>query len=303
MDNRAGEMQVFRRVVDTGSFSEAARALLMTPSTVSKLIARIEARIGVRLIERSTRRLSLTAEGQLYYDRSQMLLADLDDLDSQLMQGAASPGGTVRITASVGFGTLAIEPLLPAFWQLYPNIVVDLSLSDDIVDLYLDRTDIAFRIGILPDSSLTAHKLGTARRVIVASPDYLARRGVPTNFSDLADHDCLGFNFRRTITSWPIADGARIVERAVRGSLIANNGETVRRMAIAGVGLARLADFHVRDDLAAGRLVEVLPGPSAGDSESVHALSVGARELPRRVRAFLDFAVPRLRAFVQASGG
>jgi DNA-binding transcriptional LysR family regulator len=113
----------------------------------------------------------------------------------------------------------------------------------------------------------------------------------------------LGFNFRRTITSWPIADGGRIVERAVRGSLIANNGETVRRMAVAGVGLARLADFHVRDDLAEGRLVAVLPGPSAGDKESVHALSVGARELPRRVRAFLDFAVPRLRAFVQASGG
>lgn len=303
MDNRAGEMQVFLRVVDTGSFSEAARMLMMTPSTVSKLIARIEARIGVRLIERSTRRLSLTAEGQIYYERSQIMLADLDDLDQHLTQGAASPGGTVRMTASVGFGTLGIEPLLPAFWHLYPDIMIDLSLSDDIVDLYLDRTDIAFRIGDLPDSSLTAHSLGTARRVIVAAPAYLARRGVPVAFGDLADHDCLGFNFRRTITSWLIADSGRTVERAVRGSLIANNGETVRRMAIAGVGLARLADFHVRSDLAEGRLIEVLPGPSAGDAESVHALSVGTRELPRRVRAFLDFAVPRLRAFVQDGDG
>ncbi len=299
MDNRAGEMQVFLRVVDSGSFSNAARALMMTPSTVSKLLARIEARLGVRLIERSTRRLSLTAEGQIYYERSQAMLADLDDLDRQLTKGAASPGGTIRITASVGFGTLAVEPLLPDFWRLYPDIVVDLSLSDDIVDLYLDRTDIAFRIGNLPDSTLTAHTLGTARRVIVAAPAYLARRGTPVGFGDLADHDCLGFNFRRTIPSWPIADGGRSVERAVRGSLIANNGETVRRMAIAGVGLARLADFHVRADLAEGRLVEVLPGPSAGDSESVHAVSVGLRELPRRVRVFLDFAVPRLRAFVQ----
>ena len=117
------------------------------------------------------------------------------------------------------FGTLGIEPLLPAFWHRYPDIMIDLSLSDDIVDLYLDRTDIAFRIGNLPDSSLTAHNLGTARRVIVAAPAYLARRGVPVAFGDLADHDCLGFNFRRTITSWPIADSGRTVERVSRPCL------------------------------------------------------------------------------------
>ena len=191
---------------------------VIPPSTRSAAPLVAAAR-GLRLIERSTRRLSLTAEGQIYYERRQIMLADLDDLDRHLTHGAASPGGTVRMTASVGFGTLGIEPLLPAFWHRYPDIMIDLSLSDDIVDLYLDRTDIAFRIGNLPDSSLTAHNLGTARRVIVAAPAYLARRGVPVAFGDLADHDCLGFNFRRTITSWPIADSGRTVERVSRPCL------------------------------------------------------------------------------------
>lgn len=153
MDNRTGEMQVFLRVVETGSFSEAARLLRMTPSTVSKLVSRIEARLGVRLVERSTRRLSLTAEGQIYYERSQSLLHELDEAEREVSQGAATTSGTVRVNISVALGVLGLEPLLPEFWRLYPNVVVDLSLSDEIVDLYLDRTDIAFRVGALPDSA------------------------------------------------------------------------------------------------------------------------------------------------------
>ncbi|NVN13490.1 LysR family transcriptional regulator, partial [Nguyenibacter vanlangensis] len=196
MDNRAGEMMAFARVVAAGSFSEAARQMRMTPSTISKLVARIEARLGVRLVERSTRRLSLTDEGRLYYERSAALLAELDAIEGELAQGARHAGGTVRINASVAFGTLGIEPLLPAFWQAYPNIVIDLSLSDDIADLYLDRTDIAFRVGPLADSGLVARRLGSARRVIVASPLYLARHGTPRTVADLDGHNCLGFNFR-----------------------------------------------------------------------------------------------------------
>lgn len=179
MDNRAGEMQVFLRVVESGSFSEAARLLGMTPSTVSKLISRVEDRLGVRLIERSTRRLSLTAEGEIYYERSQTFLQDLDQIEQELSQGAAATGGRVRVNVSVALGVLGLEPLLPEFWRAYPNIVVDLSLSDEIVDLYLDRTDIAFRVGRLPDSGMVARRIGTAHRKIVASPAYLARHGAP----------------------------------------------------------------------------------------------------------------------------
>lgn len=299
MDNRVGEMQVFRRVVDSGSFSEAARLMRMTPSTVSKLVARIEARLGVRLVERSTRRLSLTTEGQLYYERSQGLLEELDEVERELSQGAASAGGTVRVNASVAFGTLAVEPLLPEFWCAFPNIVVDLSLSDEIVDLYLDRTDIAFRIGPLPNSSMNARRIGVAHRKIVAAPAYLERHGVPRSVDDLARHNCLGFNFRRAAPVWPIKESGRIVDRAVSGPLLANNGETVRRLALAGAGLARLGDYHARDDIAAGRLVEVLADVVERDAEDINAVYLGGPRLPHRARFFLDFAVPRLQKFLE----
>jgi DNA-binding transcriptional LysR family regulator len=146
MDNRAGEMVVFVRVVEAGSFSEAAQLLLMTPSTVSKLIARLEARLGMRLIERSTRRLVLTGEGQFYYERSQALLGQLDETEQQIAQGGAEAEGLIRVTSSVTFGVTALEPILPDFLEAYPRIVVDLSLSDEVVDLYLERTDIAIRV-------------------------------------------------------------------------------------------------------------------------------------------------------------
>ena len=298
MDNRAGEMQVFLRVVDAGSFSEAARLLLMTPSTVSKLIGRIEARLGVRLLERSTRRLSLTDEGQAYYDRSQALLAELEDIERDLSKGAAQMGGTVRVSASVGFGMVALEPLLPAFWAAYPHVAIDLSLSDEIVDLYLDRTDVAFRVGALPSSSLTAVKLGTAARRIVAAPDYLARRGTPQTLDDLAGHEVLGFSFRRSTPLAPLRDSGRGVDRRGTARLMANNGESVRRMAVAGMGIARMGEFHIREDLAAGRLTPILPEAVLGDTEDIHAVFPGGRHIPHRVRAFLDFMTPRLREFL-----
>lgn len=298
MDNRTGEMQVFLRVVETGSFSEAARLLRMTPSTVSKLISRVEARLGVRLVERSTRRLSLTTEGQIYYERSQALLQELDLIEQELSFGAAVTGGTVRVNVSVAFGVLGLEPLLPEFWRSYPNIVVDLSLSDEIVDLYLDRTDIAFRVGTLPDSGMIARRIGVARRKIVASPSYLDRCGTPRTIEDLSRHNCLGFNFRRAAPVWPLKENGRTVDRAVNTSLLANNGETVRRMALAGAGLARMGDYHVRADLAAGRLVEVLADVVEPDEEEIHAVFLGGLRMPQRVRAFLDFVVPRLQQFL-----
>lgn len=298
MDNRTGEMQVFLRVVEAGSFSEAARLLRLTPSTVSKLVSRIEARLGVRLIERSTRALSLTAEGQLYYQRSQALLKELDLIEQEISYGAAATGGTVRVNVSVAIGVLGLEPILPEFWRAYPNIVVDLSLSDEMVDLYLDRTDIAFRVGALADSGMVARRIGTSRRKIVAAPSYLARRGVPLTVEDLSRHNCLGFNFRRAEPVWPLKESGRIVDRVVAGSLLANNGETVRRMTLAGVGLARMGGYHVRADIAAGRLVEVLADVVEADEEEMHAVFLGQR-MPQRVRVFLDFVVPRLQAFLE----
>ena len=298
MDNRAGEMQVFLRVVEAGSFSEAARLLRMNPSTISKLISRIATRLGVRLLERSSRRLSLTAEGRIYYERSQGLLHDFDEIERELSQGSASTGGTVRVNTSVALGTLGLEPILPEFLAAYPNIVVDLSLGDEIIDLYRDRTDVALRTGRLPNSSMMARRIGLARRKIVAAPAYLGRCGTPLTVDDLADHNCIGFNFRRMAPVWPLKESGRIVDRAVYGSLLANNGETVRRMAVAGLGLARLGDYHARDDIAAGRLVEVLADVIESDEEEVNAVYLGGARLPQRVKVFLDFVVPRLQAFL-----
>lgn len=298
MDNRAGEMMVFVQVVEAGSFSEAARQLMMTPSTVSKLIQRLEARLGIRLVERSTRRLLLTDEGAFYYERSQRLLADLDETEQQIAQGGAAPEGLIRVSSSVSFGTAALEPILPAFFEAYPKIVIDLSLSDEVVDLYLERTDVAIRVGRLPDSNLVARKIGTTKRRIVASPAYLARWGVPKTPEDLLRHNCLGFNFRRANPVWPMREGGRIVERMLSGSLLTNNGETIRRMAMAGVGIGRIADYHVRGPIARGELVEVLADSAIAEADDIHALYRGAQHLPARVRAFLDFSVPRLQRFL-----
>lgn len=298
MDNRIGEMAVVVRVVETGSFSAAARVLFMTPSTVSKLISRLEGRLGLRLFDRSTRTLVLTEQGQSFYEHATRYIADLDEFEAELTRDAHKASGTVRVSASVGFGTLCLEPLLPVFWTKYPRITVDLSLSDELVDIYLDRTDVAFRVGPLADSGLIARRIGTARRMVVAAPSYLERHGTPQHCDDLDQHNCLSFNFRRTRPVWQLDDGGRRVDQQISGNLLANNGETVRRLCIAGAGLAHLADFHVAEDIAAGRLVQVLV-PAEDDSEDVNAVFLGGLHVPPRLRLFLDFMVPRLQAALQ----
>lgn len=292
---------MFVRVVEAGSFSEAARLLHLTPSSVSKLVTRMEERLSTRLFERSTRHLVLTHEGQFYYERSRELLADLDKIEFELTRKSNVPSGVIRLNTSVSFGVWLLEPILADFCKEYPQVVIDLSLSDDIVDLYLDRTDIAFRVGKLLDSNLVARKIGTSRRVIVASPAYLALYGTPSTPDDLEQHNCLGFNFQRAAPVWPMREGGRIVERMLNGSLMANNGETVARMALAGVGLARLGDFHVREYIKQGRLIEVLSDSAISDSEEIHALYRGTSHLPARIRVFLDFAVPRLQQLLKNS--
>jgi DNA-binding transcriptional LysR family regulator len=294
-DLRAWEMRVFLQVAREGSFSAAGRATGMTPSSAAKLITRIEARLGVRLVERSTRRLRLTAEGELYRDRAEAILGELDALEAEVSGGARAPTGLIRVNVSVPFARHALLRQLPDFARAFPGIRLDLAVTDDVVDLYATGADIAFRIGKLADSSLLAVTLGETPRRIVASPAYLAEHGTPQTAAELERHQCLGFTFRRAAAVWPLQSGGRLVDREVHGSIRANNGETVRHLAVLGLGLARLGEFHVRDDLRAGRLVSVLDG-AVTDTEAVHALYLGRDRMPRRVRAFLDFMTPRLRA-------
>ncbi len=293
-DQRAWEMRVFLQVVARGSFSGAGRIVGITPSSTAKLIGRIEARLGARLIERSTRSLRLTSEGELYRERAEAILGDLDALDAEVVGEARAPSGLIRINVSVPFGHHCLMPQLPEFARLYPKISLDLTLTDDVVDIYATGADIAFRIGQLADSALLAIRLGEARRRIVAAPAYLKEYGITQTAADLDRHKCLGFNFRRAAPVWPLQAVGRLIDREAQGAIAANDGETVRGLATLGLGLARLAEFHIKEDLKAARLVTVLDDALV-DSEAVHALYLGREHAPGRVRAFLDFMTPRLR--------
>ena len=289
--NRFGEMEVFVRAVELGGFSAAARALAMTPSAVSKLVGRLEARLGVRLLNRSTRQVQLTAEGGAFYERSVRLLADLAEAERGTAANDA-PRGRLSVNANVPFGEAALLPLVPAFLERYPEISLDIVLTDEVIDLIEHRTDVAVRAGPLKNSSLVARKLGATRKAILAAPTYLAKRGVPRTPADLADHNCLGFNRTRTLNGWPLLDGGRLVTIPAVGNTQVSDGASLQRLAVAGVGLARLALFHARKDLAAGRLVPVLEDFNPGDLEEIHAVFLGQGGwLPARVRAFLDFLV------------
>lgn len=289
MDNRFGDIETFLAVANGGSLAAAAKALRLTPSAVSRSIARLEERLGVKLMRRTTRSLALTVEGQAYRERMSVLLADIATVEAGLGQERQGPRGLLRINTSPSIGTMGLLPILPRFTARYPDIIVDLTLSDAIVDLVEERADVAIRIGPLRDASLRAKKLGQSRMVLVASPDYLTRRGTPRTPDDLEAHDCLRFSFRRSIDSWPFRIGGKIVQRPVHGSFFGNSGEVVRQMAVAGGGIARHGRFHVAADLAAGRLVEVLPDHNPGDGEDIHALYAPEDRAAARIRAFLDF--------------
>ncbi len=291
--NRFGEMDVFVRVVDMGGFSAAARTLRMTPSAVSKLMARLETRLGTRLLSRSTRTLQLTPEGTAFYESSLRILADLEEAERGA--GAAEQAaGRIRLNTSASYGTHILTPLLPEFLALYPAITLNVVQTDAIVDLYAERTDVAVRAGPLKNSSLMARKLGTTRMVIVASPAYLARHGTPASAVELEAHNRLNFCYRRTVEGWPLKEGNKLVTVPVAGNLQASDGEALRQMAVAGVGITRLAAFTVHDDLAAGRLVPVLEAQNPGDLEDFHAVFSGqGGYLPARVRVLLDFLAER----------
>ncbi|GGC82038.1 LysR family transcriptional regulator [Chelatococcus reniformis] len=293
--NRSGEMEVFVRIVELGGFSAAARACRMTPSAVSKLMGRLERRLGTRLVGRSTRMLQLTPEGTAFYERATRILADLDEAERVAASGEVATG-RVRLNTSASFDTHILAPLVPEFLALYPGITLNVVLTDAVVDLLQERTDVAVRAGPLKSSSLVARKLGATPMTIVASPLYLERHGTPQTPSDLDHHTRLGFCYTRAIEGWPLRDGNGVIAWPVGARLQASDGEALRRLAIAGAGLARLAAFTVRDDIRAGRLTPVLEAYNPGDLEEVHAVYVGqGGPLPARVRALLDFLAERAR--------
>src|SRR5712671_65048 len=287
--NRSGEMEVFVRAVELGGFSLAARALRMTPSAVSKLVARLERRLGARLINRSTRKLLLTAEGGAFFERSHLVLADLDEAERAVTAGAV-PRGLVRVNCNVPFGLHRLLPLVPRFTAAHPEVRLDIALTDRVIDLMDERADVAIRVGSMRPSQLMARKLGQSRMAVVAAPTYLARRGVPQSPYDLDAHNCIAFNFARHVDEWSFVVDGTHVSLPARGDVVAGDGEISRRLALAGQGVTRLSLFHIRPDIKAGRLVPMLEAYNPGDVEEVNVVYVGhGGRLPARVRAFIDF--------------
>jgi DNA-binding transcriptional LysR family regulator len=222
------------------------------------------------------------------------VLAELDETERGAALGA-TPRGRLRVHANVPLGRHYLLPLVPAFLDAHPDITLDIVLTDQVVDLLEQRTDVAIRSGPLKDSQLVARKLGDAGMVIVGAPAYLARHGTPGTPADLRAHNRLGFGFARAVNGWPLLEGGRRIDVPVEGNALVSDGETLRQLAVAGVGLARVAAFQVRDDVAAGRLVVLLDAFNPGDTEPVNALYLGqGGHLPARVRALLDFLVQRL---------
>lgn len=291
--DRARELEVFAAVAAAGSFSAAGRTLLLSPSAVSRTLDRIEARLGARLVLRTTRALTLTAEGQAYLSAARRILMDLDEAE-QAIADQGSPRGRLRVSAAVSHGRLCIVPLLAEFVRRYPHIVVDISLTDSSVDVSSGQADVAIRFGPMADSMLTARRLGENGRSIVASPAYLALHGTPRTPEDLQDHVCLNFNFRRAEPVWPFHKDGVNYTLPIHGAIEANSGDTLGQLAIDGVGIARLGDFYVDGAVADGRLVRLLEGFNPGDREVFHAVFVGGPNMPARVRVFVDYLVERL---------
>ncbi|MBK5438276.1 LysR family transcriptional regulator [Pseudomonas sp. TH32] len=287
---RSGEMAVFARVAEQGSLSGAARALSLTPSSVSRIIARIERRIGTRLLLRTTRAITLTAEGEAYLRGARRILADMAEIEDAITDQGV-PRGRLRVSAALAHGRLSIVPLIAAFSARYPAIVVDLLLGDEVVDILGGQADVAIRFGLLADSPLTARLIGSTGQLIVASPDYLLRNGTPLVPQDLLDHNCLRFNFRRAAPDWPFRQDGRNFSLKVAGTIEGNSGEALSQLARLGAGIARIGAFSVADDVKSGHLVSLLEAYNPGDREPIHAVFVGGAAMPARVRAFVDFLV------------
>jgi DNA-binding transcriptional LysR family regulator len=282
------EMAVFARVVGAGSLSAAARELGLSPALVSRRLAALEARLGVRLINRTTRSLHLTDDGATYFEACQRVLADIEEADATVSAGRVEPRGALRVALPASFGHQHIAPLVPRFAERYPQVQLALSLSDRNVNLIEEGFDLAVRIAHLEDSSLTARKLAPNRRVVCASPEYLRRHGAPKTPDDLARHNCLTTNdFAMT---WDYKDPeGRPGSVRVAGRYACDNWEVLREWALAGLGIALKSTWDVHRLLAEGALIEVCPGYSFHSDVAIYAVYPSRRFLPAKTRVFIEF--------------
>lgn len=283
-------MRVLVRVASAGSLAAAGRDLGLSQTMVTKHVAAVEARLGVRLLHRTTRRLTLTEAGRGYLDACRRILAEIEEAEAEAAAGQTEARGWLRMNVPVSFGTLCIAPLLGRFAARHPRVGVDLGLNDRVVDLLEEGWDLAIRIGVLRDSGLVARRLAPCRTVVCAAPAYLAGRGTPRGIADLVSHDCLGYTLseRLGVNRWSFgADATASVP--VSGSLSANNGDALRAAALTGLGIIYQPTFLVGEDIRAGRLVALPLDHPTTPAGAIHAVFPPDRRPPLRTRAMIEF--------------
>ena len=285
-------MNAFAKVVAAGSYAEAARRLGLTRSAVSKAVMELEQLLGARLLDRTTRRVTPTEAGLAYYERCVSILADVEETEIQISRLHDEPRGVLKINAPMSFGILYLGEAVAEFMTRYPELRIELVLNDRFIDPLEEGVDVTVRIGALGDSSLIARRLAPARLALVASPQYIERHGAPQTPQDLSVHRCLAYGHMAAVHRWQLMQGSEVVAVQITSSLCSNNGEVLRTAALAGNGIANLPTFLVGPDIAAGRLVAVLPDNPPTEL-GIFALYAPNRYLAAKTRVFIDFLVAR----------
>ncbi|QCP53702.1 LysR family transcriptional regulator [Trinickia violacea] len=299
MKTSTDELLVFVTVIDSGSITAAAEKLQQTVSGLSRALARLEQKLDVALVRRTTRRLQLTEEGELFLLRARAILAAMEDAEAFVAQRRRRPSGRLRVDAASPFMLHCIAPHMKAFSALYPEIRLELTSNERIVDLLEQKVDIAIRIGVLQDSTLHARALGNSRRRVLASPAYLDEHGEPRSVNALREHKLIGFTAPELLNRWPLrveggGDG-ETESLKIEPAIAASSGETIRQLALSHWGIACLSDFMTAADVREGRLVPILEAVRVEEKQPVHAVYYQSAALAERVRCFLDFIGARLR--------
>ncbi|HBK46686.1 MAG TPA: LysR family transcriptional regulator [Xanthomonadaceae bacterium] len=292
------EMQAFIAVVDTGSITAAAEQLKQTVSGVSRALGRLERKLHTTLLRRTTRRLELTEEGSAFLTQVRAIVASVDAVEEQMAARLEQPAGRLRVDAATPFMLHVIAPLVDGFRERYPQVELQLASNEGITDLIEKRTDVAFRIGVLKDSTLHARPIGSSRIRVLASPDYLRRHGTPTKVAQLAQHVLLGFTQPELLNEWPLRDNSDNLVH-VQPAVASSSGETLRHLALSGAGIVCLSDFMTRQDRQEGRLVQLFARQTLDVRQSINAVYYRNTALSSRITSFVDYVARRLgrRAF------
>jgi DNA-binding transcriptional LysR family regulator len=295
MENLTG-IAAFVKVATTGSFAKAAAALGVSAPAVSKTVQRLQRSLGVRLLNRTTRRLALTEEGSLYFERCRAAVETLQDAAAILRDARREPRGTLRVSSTIGFGRQCLLPLLPEFSRRFPGIVMELYLDDHFADLVEDRIDVAIRNGRLDGRNIVARQLAPMQLIVCGSPEYFSRNPTPQTPDDLSRHRCINFRLASTgrIFNWEFGDDGDRFTKAVTGGLIVNDAEATCRAALAGIGLAQVGGYQAMPHIREGRLIPVLTkyiAPQRGH----YVCYLDRHHLPGRIRSFIDFLCAEIR--------